>query len=260
VSPSAHLKTETTSFWNVIFSSHSEFRTMDKVHKPSNSECYIPSSEHFRNYIAFHPKRCKYLCPRRGSQRCQKNDIARATQFVSFIKYHGRHEMKRQVMGDHVTCFVTIELSLGLKMKHHAMKTHEGAGHSSIILDLGEWLASRPPPRPPLPCRIVTAPLWLEAGRTAEPVRKIRKREKSIASVRNWSPSPRIYRQRYPSPNMAGSERRTLQHLHRRTFTFFFRLCAACQRLKHFIVFSTLNTLILKILKSDNCWEHYKVF
>jgi hypothetical protein len=62
----------------------------------------------------------------------------------------------------------------------------------------------------------------------------------------------------------------------------FFRLCAACQCLKHFTVFSTLvaflnlqnhymfrpelailrpkHVVILKILKSDKCWEHYKVF
>jgi hypothetical protein len=35
-------------FQNVLFSSCLEFRTMDKVHKPSDSECHIPSSERFR--------------------------------------------------------------------------------------------------------------------------------------------------------------------------------------------------------------------
>jgi hypothetical protein len=34
------------------------------------------------------------------------------------------------------------------------------------------------------------------------------------------------------------------------TFTFFFRLCAACQCLKHFIVFSTLVTF-------QNLQNHY---
>jgi hypothetical protein len=31
--------------------SYLEFRTMDKVHKPSDSECYTPSSEPFRFYF-----------------------------------------------------------------------------------------------------------------------------------------------------------------------------------------------------------------
>jgi hypothetical protein len=34
-----------------MFSSYLKFRTMDKVHKPSDSECYTPSAEPFRTYI-----------------------------------------------------------------------------------------------------------------------------------------------------------------------------------------------------------------
>jgi hypothetical protein len=39
-----------SSFRNVVFSAHLDFWTMDKVHKPSDSECYAPSSESFRTY------------------------------------------------------------------------------------------------------------------------------------------------------------------------------------------------------------------
>jgi hypothetical protein len=35
------------SFRSVVISSYLEIRTMDKVHKPSDSECYTPSSESF---------------------------------------------------------------------------------------------------------------------------------------------------------------------------------------------------------------------
>jgi hypothetical protein len=41
-----------TSFQNAVFSSYLEFRTMDKVHKPCDSERYIPSSEPFRSYFS----------------------------------------------------------------------------------------------------------------------------------------------------------------------------------------------------------------
>jgi hypothetical protein len=39
-----------SSFRNVVFSSYLEFWTMDKVQKPSGSECYTPSLEPFRFY------------------------------------------------------------------------------------------------------------------------------------------------------------------------------------------------------------------
>jgi hypothetical protein len=39
------------SFGNVVFSSDFEFRTVDEVHKPRNSECYVPSSEPIRFYL-----------------------------------------------------------------------------------------------------------------------------------------------------------------------------------------------------------------
>jgi hypothetical protein len=35
--------------------------------------------------------------------------------------------IKLVAMGDHVTCLVTVNISLGLISKHHAMKTYEGA-------------------------------------------------------------------------------------------------------------------------------------
>jgi hypothetical protein len=34
-----------------MFYSYLEFGTMDKVHKPSDSECYTPLSEPFRFYM-----------------------------------------------------------------------------------------------------------------------------------------------------------------------------------------------------------------
>jgi hypothetical protein len=34
-----------SSVCNLMFSNYLDFRTMDKVQKPSDSECYIPSSE-----------------------------------------------------------------------------------------------------------------------------------------------------------------------------------------------------------------------
>jgi hypothetical protein len=37
-----------SSFRNVVFYSYLEFRTMNKVQKPSDSDCYTPSSEPFR--------------------------------------------------------------------------------------------------------------------------------------------------------------------------------------------------------------------
>jgi hypothetical protein len=39
-----------SNFRNIVFSSCLEFPAMDKVHKPSDSECYTPSSEPFRFY------------------------------------------------------------------------------------------------------------------------------------------------------------------------------------------------------------------
>jgi hypothetical protein len=38
---------------NIVFSSYLEFRTLDKVHKPGDSECCTPSSELFRFYSEF---------------------------------------------------------------------------------------------------------------------------------------------------------------------------------------------------------------
>jgi hypothetical protein len=38
-------------FQNVVFSSYLEKRTMDKFHKPNDSECYSPSSEPFRLFL-----------------------------------------------------------------------------------------------------------------------------------------------------------------------------------------------------------------
>jgi hypothetical protein len=39
-----------SSFWNIVFSRFLEYWTMGKVQKPSDSECYTPSSEPFRIY------------------------------------------------------------------------------------------------------------------------------------------------------------------------------------------------------------------
>jgi hypothetical protein len=39
------------SFRNIVFSSYFEFRAMGKVKKPSGSECYTPSRDHFRFHI-----------------------------------------------------------------------------------------------------------------------------------------------------------------------------------------------------------------
>jgi hypothetical protein len=38
------------SFQNDVFSSYLEIQALDKVNKPSDSECYTPSSEKFRFY------------------------------------------------------------------------------------------------------------------------------------------------------------------------------------------------------------------
>jgi hypothetical protein len=40
------------SFRNVVFFRFLEHRMMDKVQKPSNPECYTPSSEPFKIYIS----------------------------------------------------------------------------------------------------------------------------------------------------------------------------------------------------------------
>jgi hypothetical protein len=40
-----------STFQNVVFFSYLEFWTMDKVHKSSDSECYVPSSEPFIFYL-----------------------------------------------------------------------------------------------------------------------------------------------------------------------------------------------------------------
>jgi hypothetical protein len=40
-----------SNFRTVTFSSYLEFRAMDKVQKPSGSECCTPSSEPFRFYF-----------------------------------------------------------------------------------------------------------------------------------------------------------------------------------------------------------------
>jgi hypothetical protein len=42
-----------SSFWNTAFSSFLEYQMMDKVQKPSYSECYTTSSEPFRIYFFF---------------------------------------------------------------------------------------------------------------------------------------------------------------------------------------------------------------
>jgi hypothetical protein len=45
MSPSSHLKIETDPVSETLFfSSYVEFRTLDEVHKPSDSECYTPPS------------------------------------------------------------------------------------------------------------------------------------------------------------------------------------------------------------------------
>jgi hypothetical protein len=51
VSPSPHLKKETAPVSETLFSSYLEFRTMDKLLKPSDSESYTPSSETFKLYL-----------------------------------------------------------------------------------------------------------------------------------------------------------------------------------------------------------------
>jgi hypothetical protein len=51
-----HLMKQTTSFYNIVFSSCLEFRTMDKVQNPRDSECYITLPVPFRynsNYTYF---------------------------------------------------------------------------------------------------------------------------------------------------------------------------------------------------------------
>jgi hypothetical protein len=50
MSPFPPLKTETDPVSETLFSSYLEFRTMDKVQKPTHSECYTPSSEPVRFY------------------------------------------------------------------------------------------------------------------------------------------------------------------------------------------------------------------
>jgi hypothetical protein len=51
VSPSSHLKTETDSDSETMFSSYLEFGTMDKIHKPSDSDCCTPPSEPFKSTV-----------------------------------------------------------------------------------------------------------------------------------------------------------------------------------------------------------------
>jgi hypothetical protein len=46
----SHLKTEIDPVSETLFASYLEFLTMEKVWKPSDSECYTPSSEPFRVY------------------------------------------------------------------------------------------------------------------------------------------------------------------------------------------------------------------
>jgi hypothetical protein len=41
-----------SSFRNAVLSAHLEFRTVDKAHKLSVSECYAPSSEQLRTTFA----------------------------------------------------------------------------------------------------------------------------------------------------------------------------------------------------------------
>jgi hypothetical protein len=51
MSPSPRPKAEPDrSFRNAVFSSYSEFRRIDEAHRPSDSECYIPSSVLLRLY------------------------------------------------------------------------------------------------------------------------------------------------------------------------------------------------------------------
>jgi hypothetical protein len=45
-----------SSFRNIEFFNYLEFRTMDKVQKPSDSECYAPSSEPFKIYLESYSK------------------------------------------------------------------------------------------------------------------------------------------------------------------------------------------------------------
>jgi hypothetical protein len=49
--PFPHLKMETDPVSETLFFSNLQFWTMEKVHKPSNPECYAPSSEPFRFYL-----------------------------------------------------------------------------------------------------------------------------------------------------------------------------------------------------------------
>jgi hypothetical protein len=42
-----------SNFHNVVFYSYLEFQMVCKVHKINDSECYAPSSEHFRIYLNF---------------------------------------------------------------------------------------------------------------------------------------------------------------------------------------------------------------
>jgi hypothetical protein len=43
-----------------MFSRYLEFRTMDIVHKPINSECHTPSLEPFTEYTTLYPKRQQF--------------------------------------------------------------------------------------------------------------------------------------------------------------------------------------------------------
>jgi hypothetical protein len=50
--PPPRLRTETDPVSETLF--YLERRTMDKVQKPNNPECYTPSSEPFRIYLFRH--------------------------------------------------------------------------------------------------------------------------------------------------------------------------------------------------------------
>jgi hypothetical protein len=56
-------KQKKSSFRSVVFSSNLEFWMMGKVHKPSDSSCYTPSSEPYRFYcFSLYLLICLFVC------------------------------------------------------------------------------------------------------------------------------------------------------------------------------------------------------
>jgi hypothetical protein len=70
------------SFRSVVSSNYFEFRTINKVHKPSVSECYALSSEHFRIYPT---PSCAWRCESGVGVRCYTSWCPSSFQFVAHL-------------------------------------------------------------------------------------------------------------------------------------------------------------------------------